>query len=73
MPLIVLTDLGKYTGGYLTAWVAVINGMTLKLGTQHISWADLAKDFTAMTGWKTTYKNLTLGEYFASDVFPNIG
>ena len=74
MPLIALDDLGKYG-----RWVfdnfgdgkGRSNGLTLGIGTQHITWTELASVFSQVTGKKARYRPLTLSEYFASGVFPD--
>lgn len=70
MTLIELGDLGKY-GKWMFDHVKQSKGMTLKISTEHIRWADLAKDYTAVTGRKAVYKDVTLDEYFASGAFPD--
>jgi hypothetical protein len=70
MPLIALEDLGKYAR-WVFDNVGRSNGMTLKIVTEHIRWADLANDFTSVTGRPAVYKDVTLDEYFKSGVFPN--
>jgi len=70
MPLIALEDLGKYARWVFDS-VDRNNGLTLKIATEHIKCADLAKNFTEVTGRKAPYKDVTLDEYFASGVFPN--
>ncbi|OBT46311.1 hypothetical protein VE00_02720 [Pseudogymnoascus sp. WSF 3629] len=70
MPLIELGDLGKYAK-WMFDHVDRSNGMTLKISTEHIRWADLAKDYTAVTGRKSIYRDVTLDEYFASGAFPD--
>jgi hypothetical protein len=70
LPLIVLEDLGWYARWIFDHPERSV-GMWLKASTEHVHWADLASTFTAVTGKRAVYKNLTLDEYFASGVFPN--
>lgn len=46
------------------------NGLNLHVGTEDIAWKDLAADFTAVTGIKVVYKDVTLDEYFNLEIFP---
>ena len=65
VPLIHLDDLGAYV-----QWVlenpAKSNGINLEIATEHVSWEDLAKTFTAVTGNPAKYKPLTWDEYIAA-------
>ncbi|KFY30453.1 hypothetical protein V493_01897 [Pseudogymnoascus sp. VKM F-4281 (FW-2241)] len=70
MPLIDLGDLGKYAK-WMFDHVKRSKGMTLKISTEHIRWEDLAKDYTAVTGRRAVYRDVTLEEYFASKAFPD--
>jgi hypothetical protein len=45
-------------------------GLELHVGTEDISWADLAATFTEVTGQKAVYKDITLDEYFLLPIFP---
>jgi hypothetical protein len=67
MPLILLGDLGWYVDDHPER----SNGMTLKELTEHLHWKDPAETFTEVTGHKAFYKEISLDEYFASEVFHN--
>jgi hypothetical protein len=66
-PMIYLEDLGKYA-----RWIIdnpdSSSGMNLKIATDHVGFADLAKTFTEVTGKKARFQDVTLEEYFASGV-----
>jgi hypothetical protein len=70
VPLIVLSDLGLY-GKWIFDTPSRSNGLILKTSTEHVSWEYLVATFTAITGRKAVYKDVTLDEYFASGVFPD--
>ena len=63
LPLIHLDDLGAYV-----LWIlenpAKSNGMNLEISTEHVTWKDLARTFTVVTGKPAKYKPLTWAEYF---------
>ncbi|KAL3476679.1 hypothetical protein BJX99DRAFT_227527 [Aspergillus californicus] len=67
-PLIYLEDYGAYV-----RWILDnpdrSNGLELHVATEDISWGDLVKAFTEVTGKKTVYKDVTLDEYFQSGIF----
>ncbi|KAH8694478.1 hypothetical protein BGZ61DRAFT_352110 [Ilyonectria robusta] len=68
-PLIHLADLGRYA-----RWVFDnpdrSNGLNLMVATENVGWEYLAKTFTEVTGKKAIFKDITLNQLFASDVFP---
>jgi uncharacterized protein YbjT (DUF2867 family) len=70
LPLIYLQDYGAYA-----RWIldnpARSNGLELHVGTEDIAWKDLAAAFTAVTGLKAIYKDVTLDEYFQLGFWPN--
>ncbi|KFZ13598.1 hypothetical protein V501_03634 [Pseudogymnoascus sp. VKM F-4519 (FW-2642)] len=45
--------------------------LLLQLGLEDISWHDLTKAFTEVTGIKSVYKDVTLDEYFKLGAFSN--
>jgi hypothetical protein len=61
-PMIALPDLALYT-----KWVfehpAEAKGMVLDTATEHVSWANVAKAFTEVTGKKAIYNNMTIDDY----------
>ncbi|RHZ59242.1 uncharacterized protein CDV56_101423 [Aspergillus thermomutatus] len=69
-PLIYLEDYGAYA-----RWIldnpSQSNGLELHVATEDIAWKDVAAAFTAVTGKKAVYKDVTLDEYFQLGVFPN--
>lgn len=69
-PLIYLEDYGAYA-----RWIfdtpARSNGLNLHVATEDISWNDVANSFTELTGKKSTYRNVTLDEYFKLGTVPN--
>jgi hypothetical protein len=69
-PMIFLEDLGQYAR-WLVDNPERSNGMNLKIATENVGWEDVAKSFTAVTGKKAIFRDVTLDEYFASGVFPN--
>ena len=68
-PLIHLEDLGRYAR-WLFDKPERSNGMNLMVATENVGWEYLAKTFTEVTGKKAVYKDITLDELFASNVFP---
>lgn len=69
-PMIYLEDLGRYAK-WLFDHPDRANGMNLKIATEQVGWADVAKSFTEITGKKAIFKDITLEEYFALPLFPN--
>ncbi|KFY13482.1 hypothetical protein V492_03242 [Pseudogymnoascus sp. VKM F-4246] len=67
-PLIYLKDYGDYARWMLDT-PARSNGLVLHVATEDISWDDLAKAFTEVTGKKAVYKDVTLDEYFELGAF----
>ncbi|KFY35258.1 hypothetical protein V494_06074 [Pseudogymnoascus sp. VKM F-4513 (FW-928)] len=67
-PLIYLKDYGDYARWMLDT-PARSNGLVLHVATEDISWDDLAKAFTEVTGKKAVYKDVTLDEYFKLGAF----
>jgi len=69
-PLIYLEDYGAYA-----RWIfdhpVWSNGLDLHVATEDISWNDLAAAFTAVTGQKAVYLDVSLDEYFKLGIFPN--
>jgi uncharacterized protein YbjT (DUF2867 family) len=69
-PLIYLEDYGAYA-----RWMfdnpSRSNGLNLHVATEDIAWKDLAAAFTAVTGQKAIYKDVSLDEYFQLGIFPN--
>ncbi|KAJ5646944.1 hypothetical protein N7490_003316 [Penicillium lividum] len=69
-PLIYLEDYGSYV-----RWIidnpTRSNGLELHVGTEDIAWKDLAAAFTAVTGIKAVYKDVTLDEYFQLGIWPD--
>ena len=68
-PLIYLEDYGLYAR-WLLDNPSRSNGLELHVATEDIAWKDLAADFTAVTGKKAVYKDMTLDEYFSLPIFP---
>lgn len=68
-PLIYLDDYGKYAR-WLFDNPARSNGLELHVATEDIAWKDLAAAFTAVTGKKAVYKDVSVDEYFALGIFP---
>lgn len=68
-PMIFLADLGRYAR-WLIENPERSNGMHLKIATEHLSYPDLAKTYTEVTGRKAIFKDITLDEYFDSPLFP---
>lgn len=68
-PLIHLADLGRYAR-WLFDNPERSNGMNLMVATENVGWEYLANTFTEVTGKKAVYKDITLDELFASNVFP---
>lgn len=62
-PLIYLEDYGRYA-----RWIfdnpAQSNGREFHVGTEDITWSDLAAVFSEVTGKKAVYEDITLDEYF---------
>jgi uncharacterized protein YbjT (DUF2867 family) len=62
-PLIYLEDYGRYA-----RWIfdnPTLNaGRELHVGTEDITWSDLAAVFSEVTGKKAVYEDITLDEYF---------
>jgi hypothetical protein len=69
-PLIYLEDYGAYAR-WMLDHPSRSNGLELHVATEDISWKDLAATFTAVTGRKAVYKDVTLDEYFSLGVFPD--
>ncbi|KAJ5930965.1 hypothetical protein N7466_006458 [Penicillium verhagenii] len=69
-PLIHLEDYGSYV-----RWIfdnpTRSNGLELPVATEDIAWKDLAAAFTAVTGIKAVYKDVTFDEYFQLGVWAN--
>ncbi|KAJ5949972.1 hypothetical protein N7454_001556 [Penicillium verhagenii] len=69
-PLIHLEDYGAYV-----RWIfdnpTRSNGLELPVATEDIAWKDLAAAFTAVTGIKAVYKDVTLDEYFKLGIWSN--
>ena len=69
-PLIHLEDYGAYA-----RWIfdtpSRSSGLELHVGTEDIAWKDLAAAFTAVTGQKAVYRDVTLDEYFNLGIWPN--
>src|SRR6266536_162416 len=63
VPLIHLEDLGLYAR-HLFDNPSSYNGVDLKVATQHVHWADLARTFTKITGKQATYLDVSLDDYF---------
>jgi hypothetical protein len=63
VPLIHLEDLGLYAR-YLFDNQSKVNGLDLKVATQHVHWSDLASTFTKVTGEPSSYLDVSLEEYF---------
>jgi hypothetical protein len=68
-PMIYLEDLGKYAK-WLIENPERSNGMVLKIATENVGWAEVAKAFTDVTGKKAIFEDITLDQYFASGTFP---
>jgi hypothetical protein len=68
-PLIYLDDYGRYAR-WLLDNPARSTGLELHVATEDIAWAGLAAAFTAVTGKKAVYKEVTLDEYFKLPIFP---
>ncbi|KDR74238.1 hypothetical protein GALMADRAFT_227329 [Galerina marginata CBS 339.88] len=66
-PLILLEDLGRYARWQFDN-PTLSSGQNLRISTEDISWADLAKTFTKVTGKKAVYREQTVEEYF--DAYP---
>ncbi|KAJ5605380.1 hypothetical protein N7510_008161 [Penicillium lagena] len=69
-PLIHLEDYGSYAR-WLFDNPARSKGLELHVGTEDIAWKDLAAAFTAVTGRKAVYKDVTLDEYFQLGIWPD--
>jgi len=67
-PLIYLEDYGDYAR-WLLDTPEKSNGLELHVGTEDIAWKDLAATFTAVTGKKAVYKDVTLEEFFKTGPF----
>lgn len=68
VPLIHLHDYGLYAR-WLFDNPARSNGMDLHVGTEDISYTNLAKVFTEVTGIPSIYKEVTTEEYFNLGIF----
>ena len=70
-PLIHLEDYGAYA-----RWILDTpdrsNGLNLHVATEDIAWKDLVAAFSAVTGQKAVYKNVTLDEYFTLGIWPDV-
>ncbi|KFZ20417.1 hypothetical protein V501_00157 [Pseudogymnoascus sp. VKM F-4519 (FW-2642)] len=69
-PLIYLKDYGEYAR-WMFDTPGQSSGLELHVATEDIAWKDLAAAFTAVTGLKSVYKDVTLDEYFNFGLFPN--
>jgi hypothetical protein len=69
-PLIYLKDYGDYARWMLDT-PSRSNGLELHVATEDIAWKDLAAAFTAVTGLKSVYKDVTLDQYFNLGIFPD--
>ena len=69
-PLIHLEDYGAYAR-WLFDNPAESNGLELHVATEDIAWKDLVAAFTAITGKKAVYKDVSLDQYFSLGIFPN--
>jgi uncharacterized protein YbjT (DUF2867 family) len=69
-PLIYLEDYGAYA-----RWIfdnpSRSKGLELHVGTEDIAWKDVAAAFTAVTGKKAVYRDVTLNEYFKMAIWPS--
>lgn len=68
LPLIHLEDYGLYAC-WLLDNPERSAGMELHVGTEDISYTDLAQVFTEVTGKKAIYKDVTTAEYFDLGIF----
>ncbi|KAK5553556.1 hypothetical protein LTR46_008532 [Exophiala xenobiotica] len=68
-PLIHLDDYGAYAR-LLLDHPERSNGLELHVATEDIAWKDVAAAFTAVTGRKAVYRDVTLDEYFKLPIFP---
>ena len=68
-PLIYLEDYGAYAR-WLLDNPSRSNGLELHVATEDIAWKDLAAAFTAVTGKKAAYWDVSLDEYFSLPIFP---
>jgi hypothetical protein len=69
-PMIYLADLGRYAR-WLADNAEKSNGMNLEIATEQVGWDNIAKSFTAATGKKAVFKDITLDEYFDLGIFPH--
>jgi hypothetical protein len=67
-PMIALEDLGRYAR-WMIENPERSSGMNLKVATTHVSWDELAKEATIVTGRKAIFRDLSLNEYFSSGIF----
>jgi len=65
VPYIHLDDLGQYARWIFDTPFESI-GLDLKVATEHIGYAQLADDFTAVTGMPARYENVVLDDSFMS-------
>ena len=68
-PMIYLEDLGRYCK-WLFDHPEKADGMNLKIATKQISWENVAKSFSEVTGKKSRFEDITLDEYFKLPLFP---
>ncbi len=68
-PLIYLEDYGLYAR-WLLDNPSRSTGLELHVATEDIAWKDVAAAYTAVTGKKAVYKDVTLDEYFSLPIFP---
>ena len=69
-PLIYLEDYGAYARWILDT-PSRSNGLELHVATEDIAWKDLVAAFTAVTGRKAVYRDVTLDEYFKLGFWPD--
>ena len=68
-PFIYLEDLGRYAR-WLVENPEKSSGLHLKIATESLSWEEIAKTYTDVTGKNAISKDISLDEYFSSGVFP---
>lgn len=70
LPLICLEDYGQYAR-WMFENPGLSNGLELHIATEDIAWKDLAAVFTAVTGIRAIYRDVTLDEYFQLGIWPD--
>ncbi|TVY64171.1 NmrA-like family domain-containing protein [Lachnellula suecica] len=71
IPLIALDDVGAYAL-WILDHIEESAGMNLEIATEEVSFQDIARTFTAVTGLKAIHKHLPLEEYLPlAEPYPN--